>query len=145
MGKIIIGGSAASNLSETSPRVMESSLSVESPIKEIERIVEVPVEKIVTEIVYVDKPIEVIKEVTIERVVEKPVEVIKKVEKIVEVPIEVIKEVPVEVIVEKVVFTPVEIEVEKEIQVIKKIVPKWAIMVAAIELAVIILLIISRS
>lgn len=55
-------------------------------IKEVEKVVEVPIEKIV------------------ERIIEKPVEVIREVEKIVEVPVEkiveriVIKEVPVEVI-----------------------------------------------
>jgi hypothetical protein len=143
MGKIIIGGSAAPNLIQSEPQVEQ--LPVEITIKEIEKIVEVPVEKIVTETVYVDNPIEVHKEVFVDRVVEKPVEVIKEVERIVEVPVEVIKEVPVEVIVEKIVYQPVEVQVEKEIKVIKKIVPKWAIMVAAIELAIIILLIISRS
>jgi ribosomal protein L13E len=64
-------------------------------VKEVEKIVEVPVE--------------VIKEV--EKIVEVPVEVIKEVEKIVEVPVEVIKEVekPIEVIkeVEKIVEVPV--------------------------------------
>ena len=54
-------------------------------IKEVEKIVEVPVEKIVERIVEV--PIEVIKEV----IKEVPVEVIKTVERIVEVPVEVIK------------------------------------------------------
>ena len=74
---------------------------------------------------------EVIKEV--------PVEVIKIVEKQVEVPVEVIKEVTVERIVE------VPVEVIREVQVIKKIVPKWAMMVATVEFAIIILLLMSRS
>ena len=95
----------------------------------IERVVEVPIEKIV------EKPIEVIKEVPVEkifekivevpveRLVEKPVEVIKEVpvDRIVEKPIEVIKEVPVEKIVEKVVEVPVEKIVEKPVEVIKEV------------------------
>ncbi len=63
-------------------------------IKEVEKIVEVPVEKIVERIV--EKPVEVIREVIktvevpvekiVERIVEKPVEVIREVIKTVEVP-----------------------------------------------------------
>jgi ribosomal protein L13E len=64
-------------------------------IREVEKIVEVPVE--IEKIV--EKPVETIKEV--EKIVEVPVEVIKEVEKIVEVPVEVIKEV------EKIVEVPV--------------------------------------
>lgn len=69
-----------------------------------EKIVEVPVEKIVERIVEV--PVEKI----VERIVEKPVEVIREVIK--EVPVEVIKtvEVPVEKIVERFVETPKSIE-----------------------------------
>ena len=76
----------------------------------VEKIVEVPVEKIVEKTVEV--PVEKIVEV--EKVVEVPVE--KIVEKTVEVPVEKIVEVPVEKIVEKVVEVPVEkiVEVEKE-------------------------------
>jgi hypothetical protein len=143
MGKIIIGGSAAPKLIQSEPQVEQ--LPVEIAIKEIEKIVEVPVEKIVTETVYVDKPVEFIKEVIVERVVEKPVEVIKEIERIVEVPVEVIKEVQVEVIVEKIVSVPVEVVREVEVQVIKSVVSKWAMMVAAVEFAIIILLIVSRS
>lgn len=89
-------------------------------IKEVDRIVEVPVEKVVEKIVEVEKivKVEVIKEV------EKPVETIKtiEVEKIVEVPVEVvrevIKEVPIETVVEKAVEVPVEVikEIEKVVQ-----------------------------
>ena len=113
----------------------------------------------------VEKIVEVIKEVPVERIVEKPVEVIKEVIK--RVPVEkivhkeVIKEVPVERIVEKVVkeivyvdkpfeivkHVPVEVikEVEKEVKIIQRIVPKWAMMIAAMEFAIIILLLMSRS
>jgi len=143
MGRIIIGGSAAPKLIESEPQVEQ--LPVEITIKEIEKIVEVPVEKIVTETLYVDKPVEVIKEVQKIIYVDAPVEVIKEVERIVEVPVEVIKEVPVEVIVEKIVSVPVEVIREVEVQVIKTVVPKWAMMIAAVEFAIIILLIISRS
>jgi hypothetical protein len=75
----------------------------------VEKIVEVPIEKVVERIV--EKPVEVIK------TVEVPVE--KVVEKIVEVPVEVIKEVPVEVI--KTVEKVVERIVEKPVEVIKTV------------------------
>lgn len=136
MGKATIGGgSAQTNKLEQIQRdnspieiIKEIEKIVEVPVERIvEKIVEVPVEKIVEkkvkQLVYVDKPIQIIKEV--ERVVEKPIEVIKEVEKIVQV--EVIK------------------EVQKEVQVIKKIVPKWAMLMAAVEFAIIILLLMSRS
>jgi hypothetical protein len=149
MGKIIIGGSSA-------PRIVEPELqkepSVEIAIPEVriqtvERLievpvqvpVEVPVDRVIKEIVYVDKPLEIVKETTVEKIVEVPVEVIKIVEKQVEVPVEVIKEVTVERIVE------VPVEVVREVQVIKKIVPKWAMMIAAVEFAIITLLLMSRS
>lgn len=141
MGKIIIGGSSA-------PRIVEPELqkepSVEIAIPEVrietvERLVEVPVDRVIKEIVYVDKPLEIVKETTVEKIVEVPVEVIKIVEKQVEVPVEVIKEVTVERIVE------VPVEVIREVQVIKKIVPKWAMMIAAVEFAIITLLLMSRS
>lgn len=143
MGKIIIGGASA-------PRIVKQELREEPPvilpiaevkIETVERIVEVPVDRVVKEVVFVDKPFEVIKEVIVDRVVEVkvPVEVIKEVEKQVEVPVEVIKEVTVERLVE------VPVEVIREVQVIKKIVPKWAMMVAAVEFAIIILLLMSRS
>jgi len=91
-------------------------------IKEVDRIVEVPVEKVVEKIVEVEKPVEVEKIVTVEIIkeVEKPVETIKtvEVEKIVEVPVEVIREVPIETVVEKSVEVPVEVikEIEKVVQ-----------------------------
>lgn len=91
-------------------------------IKEVDRIVEVPVETVVEKIVEVEKPVEVEKIVTVEIIkeVEKPVETIKtvEVEKIVEVPVEVIREVPIETIVEKAVEVPVEVikEIEKVVQ-----------------------------
>lgn len=141
MGKIIIGGSSA-------PRIVEPELqkepSVEIAIPEVrietvERLVEVPVDRVIKEVVFVDKPFEVIKEIIVEKIVEVPVEVIKEVEKQVEVPVEVIKEVTVERLVE------VPVEVVREVQVIKKIVPKWAIIIAAVEFAIITLLLMSRS
>jgi hypothetical protein len=78
-------------------------------LKEVERIVEVPVEIIKT----VEVPVEKI----IEKIVEVPVEVIKEVEKIVEVPVEKVVErivertveVPVDRIVERIVEVPVEV------------------------------------
>lgn len=72
-----------------------------------EKIVEVPVEKIVERIVEV--PVEKI----VEKIVEVPVE--KIVERIVEVPVEVIKEVPVEKIVERIVEKPVQVETPRSI------------------------------
>jgi hypothetical protein len=143
MGKITIGGDSA----PSSDIFLEPQSEIPTPdgsfpieiIKEVEKIVEVTVEKIVKEVVFVDKPFEVIKEITIEKIVEVPVEVIKEVEKQVEVPVEVIKEVTVERLVE------VPVEVIREVQVIKKIVPKWAMMIATMEFAIIILLLMSRS
>lgn len=85
----------------TDKELVESSVV----IKEVEKIIEKPVEIIVEKIV--EKPVEI--------VVEKPVEII--VEKIVEKPIEVIVEKPVEVIVEKEIEKPVEIIVEKLVEV----------------------------
>lgn len=86
----------------------------------VEKVVEVPVEKIVEKVVEVpvEKVVEKVVEVPVEKIVEKVVEVPveKVVEKVVEVPVEKIVEVPVEKIVEKVVEVPVEkiVEVEKE-------------------------------
>lgn len=76
-------------------------------IKEVEKIVEVPVEKIVERIVevpiekIVERIVEVPVEKIVERIIEKPVEVIREVEKIVEV--------PVEKIVERIIEKPVEV------------------------------------
>ena len=72
-------------------------------IKEVVKIeyVEVPVEKVVTKEIPVEKIVEVTKEVPVERVVEKIVEVTKEVPVERVVVQEVIKEVPVEVVVEK--------------------------------------------
>ncbi|HCU58797.1 MAG TPA: hypothetical protein DIC64_02320 [Alphaproteobacteria bacterium] len=70
-------------------------------VEAVEKIVEVPVEKIV------EKTVEVPVEKIVEKVVEVPVEKIVEVEKRVEVPVEKIVEVPVEKVVEKIV------EVEK--------------------------------
>lgn len=72
-------------------------------IKEVVKIeyVEVPVEKVVTKEIAVEKIVEVTKEVPVERVVEKIVEVTKEVPVERVVVQEVIKEVPVEVVVEK--------------------------------------------
>ncbi|KZV93038.1 hypothetical protein EXIGLDRAFT_646596 [Exidia glandulosa HHB12029] len=78
----------------------------EERVRVVEKIVEVPVEKIVERIVEI--PIEKIVEV--EKRVEMPVEVEKIVERIVEVPVERIVEVPVDRIVEKRVEVPVEVE-----------------------------------
>lgn len=80
-------------------------------IKEVERIVEVPVD--------------VVREVEVEKEVEKIVEVIKEVPVDVVREVEVVKEVPVDRIVEveKIVEVPVEVikEVEKEVEVIKEV------------------------
>ena len=96
-------------------------------IKVVEKIVEVPVEKIVEK--------EVIKEVPVEKIVEKEVRVEVPVEKIVEK--EVIKEVPVEKIVEKEVIKEVpvikEVEVEKIVEVES---PELLAKAAALEAAV---------
>ena len=87
----------------------------EVKIETVEKIVEVPVEKIVEKVVEV--PVEKI----VEKTVEVPVEKIVEVEKVVEVPVEKIVEktveVPVEKIVEKVVEVPVEKIVEKTVEV----------------------------
>ncbi|MEP7196194.1 MAG: hypothetical protein ABI851_06710, partial [Saprospiraceae bacterium] len=104
-------------------------------IKEVEKIVEVPIEVIreVEVIKEVEKiievPVEIIREVEVirevEKIVEVPVEVIREVEvikeleKIVEIPVDVIREVEVIKEVEKIVEIPV--EVLKEIEVIKEI------------------------
>ena len=76
----------------------------------VEKVVEVPVEKIVEKVVEVpvEKVVEKVVEVPVEKIVEVPVE--KVVEKIVEVPVEKIVEKVVEVPVEKI----VEVEKEKE-------------------------------
>lgn len=74
-------------------------------IKEVVKIeyVEVPVEKVITKEVPIEKIVEVIKEVPVERVVEKVVEVVKEVPVERVVVQEVVKEVPVEVVVEKII------------------------------------------
>ena len=95
-------------------------------IKEVEKIVEVPVEKVVEKSIKI--PVEKIVEKIVKEIVyvDKPFPVKKEVEKIVEVPVEVIKEV------EKI--------IEKEI--IKGVLPKWAIVIMCVELIVILLLLI---
>jgi len=90
---------------------------VEVPVeKVVEKIVEVPVERVVEK--QVEVPVEKIVEVPVEKVVEKIVEVPveKVVEKIVEVPVEKIVEVPVERVVEKTVEVPVEKIVEVPVE-----------------------------
>ena len=82
----------------------EGSLVKEVPV---EKIVEVPVEKIVEKIV----------EVPVEKIVEKEVPVERIVEKIVEVPVEKIVEKEVEVPVEKIVEVPAAVEEEQELSV----------------------------
>jgi len=96
---------------------------VEVPVEKIvEKTVEVPVEKIVE--VPVEKIVEKVVEVPVEKVVEKtvevPVEKIVEVEKVVEVPVEKIVEKTVEVPVEKIVEVPVEKVVEKIVEVEKE-------------------------
>lgn len=116
-------------------------------VREVEKIVEVPVDREVEKIVeitrevpvehVVEKTVEVVKEVPVDRIVEK--EVLKEVlvERIVEKPIEIIKEVPVDRVViqtvEKIVEVPVEhqklVEVVKEVpvnveKVVKEVVEK---------------------
>jgi len=87
----------------------------------VEKIVEVPVEKIVEKVVEV--PVEVPVEKIVEKTVEVPVEKIVEVEKVVEVPVEKIVEKTVEVPVEKIVEVPVEKVVEKTVEVpVEKIV-----------------------
>ena len=91
------------------PQTIIQEKIVEVPVEKIvERIVEVPIDRIVEKIVEV--PVEVIKtvEVPVEKIVEKIVEI--PVEKIVEIPVEVIKtvEVPVEKVVEKIIERTVE-------------------------------------
>lgn len=116
-------------------------------IREMEKVVEVPVDREVERIVEVTREVpvdrivekEVLKEVPVERVVEKPVEIIKEiaVERVVEKIVEVIKEIPVDRVViekvEKIVEVPVEhqkiVEVVKEVpvevqKVVKEIVEK---------------------
>ena len=150
MGKFKMGPSSAPN----KPKTKETSTSANQPvevIKEVEKIVEkrveVPVEKIVVK--RVEVPVEKIVEKIVEKRVEVPVEKIveKKVKHVVYVdkPIEVIKTVEkqVEVAVEKIIEVPV--EVIREVKVLQKIVPKWAMMIAAMEFAIIILLLMSRS
>jgi len=97
---------------------------VEVPVEKIvEKVVEVPVEKIVEVEKVVEVPVEKIVEKTvevpIEKVVEVPVEKIVEVEKVVEVPVEKIVEKTVEVPVEKIVEVPVEKIVEKIVEVPK--------------------------
>jgi hypothetical protein len=142
MGKIKIGGGAAQNSIKTESF---SQNNKEIVIKEVERIVEVPVEKIVEKEIIKKIPVEKIVEKKVKEIVyvDKPFPVVKEVERVVEVSVEVIKEVPIEVTVEKIVSIPV--EVIKEVQIIKPVVPKWAMMIAAVELAIIILLLMSRS
>ena len=95
--------------------------SLNAKPKEVEKIVEVPVEVIREVERIVEVPVEVIREI------EKPVEVIREVEKIVEVPVEVIREIekPVEVIreIERIVEVPVEVirEIEKPVEVIREV------------------------
>ncbi|KAL0237383.1 hypothetical protein PCE1_000780 [Barthelona sp. PCE] len=91
---------------------------------EVEKIVEVPVEKIVEKIIEIPVEVEVEKiiEIPVEKIVEKiieiPVEV--EVEKIVEIPVEKIVEVPIDRIVERHIEVPVEKIVE--VPVVRKVV-----------------------
>lgn len=101
--------------------------------KEVEKIVEVPVdvirevevEKEVEKIVEVIKevPVDVVREVEVIKEVEVPVDRVVEVEKIVEVPVDVVREVEVIKEVEKIVEVPVEVikEVEKEVEVIREV------------------------
>ncbi|CDZ98352.1 Pleckstrin homology-like domain [Phaffia rhodozyma] len=115
-------------------RVVEKIVEVPfEKIVYVDKPVEVIVEKEVEKVVYVDKPVEVIVEKEVEKEVEKvvyvdkPVEVIveKEVEKVVyvdktvEVPVEVRIEVPIEKEVEKIVFVDkvIEVPVEKIVEV----------------------------
>jgi len=116
---------------QVEPEVIETIVEVEKIVEvPVDRIVEVPVE-VIKEVeriveVPVDRLVEIVREVPVDRIVEVirevPVEVIKEVEKIVEVPVEVEKiiHVPVEVIkeVEKIVEVPVDriVEVIKEVE-----------------------------
>lgn len=117
------------------PAAVAPSAPSAPAVKVVEKIVEVPVEKIVEKIVTKEVPVEkivekvVTKEVPVEKIVTKEVPVEKIVEKVVtkEVPVEkiVTKEVPVEKIVEKIVTkeVPVEKIVTKEVEKIVKIDP----------------------
>ena len=116
---------------QVEPEVIETIVEVEKIVEvPVDRIVEVPVE-VIKEVeriveVPVDRLVEIVREVPVDRIVEVirevPVEVIKEVEKIVEVPVEVEKiiHVPVEAIkeVEKIVEVPVDriVEVIKEVE-----------------------------
>jgi hypothetical protein len=112
MGLISLGPKGSINqkvAGDIAQALVNANTSVTNTIVQVEKTVEVPVEKIVTvikevpveveKLVHVDRIVEVIKEVPVE--VEKIVEVIKhvevKVEKIVQMPIHVIKRVEVEV------------------------------------------------
>ncbi len=109
----MIGLLVADELQDVKKGVATPEVRVET----VEKIVEVPVEKVVEKIV----------EVPVEKIVEKKVEVPveKIVEKKVEVPVEKIVEVPVEKIVEKTVEVPVEKVVEKIVEVpVEKVVEK---------------------
>ena len=139
MGKVIVGGTPAPKIKKMEIR---EEMPVELPISEVkietvERLVEVPVDRIIKEMVYVDKPVEIIKEVIIEK---PPVEIVKFIEK----QVEVIKEVPYEkvVYVDKPVEIIKEVIIEKEKEIIKKIVPKWAMVAIGVELIAILLLLI---
>lgn len=85
----------------------------------MEKIVEVPVEKIIERPIYRENIIE--KSVYIEKVVEKEVEV--PVEKIIEVPVEQIVEVPIEVVIEvpviKEIVEQIPVYVDKNVKQIK--------------------------
>jgi hypothetical protein len=106
---------------QVEPEVIETIVEVEKIVEvPVDRIVEVPVE-VIKEVeriveVPVDRLVEVVREVPVDRIVEVirevPVEVIKEVEKIVEVPVDRIVEVIKEV--EKIVEVPVQIEEQKE-------------------------------
>ena len=96
---------------KTTERIVE--IPVEKLVeKPVDRIVEVPVERII------EKPVDRIVEVPVEKLVEKPVDRVVEVpvEKIVEKPVDRIVEVPVERVVEKIVEVPIEKIVERPIE-----------------------------
>ena len=98
-----------------SSQVTESTAFAAAPVREIEVIKEVIVERIV------NVPVEVTREVYINKTIEVPVEKIVEIERIVEVPFETIKEIEVirEIFVDKIVEVP--FETIKEVEVIREI------------------------
>ena len=150
--KFLIASSADGSLPAEAKvyRLHEFPVDKDPPIETVEKIVEVekrvevPVEKIVEKVVEVEKCVEVPVEKVVEKIVEVPVEKIVEKEVVKEVPVEVEKrvEVPVEKIVEKEVVkeVPVEkivekiVEVEKRVEVpVEKIVEKEVVKEVPVE------------